>query len=126
MENSATSKVIGEETIQFCSHDGYITTLQGVCHVPESRYNLISLGALQREGFCFSSKGDLLEVFKKAHVMFQAERVGNVYMLRISKVTVGGLQLSSTSEAVVVNQSETIMDSTSDCLLYTSPSPRDS
>jgi len=38
MGNSATSKVIGEGTIQFWSHDGCITTLQGVRHVPESRY----------------------------------------------------------------------------------------
>jgi len=46
MGNSSTSKVIDERTIQFRSHDGCITTLQEVHHVPESRYNLISLGAL--------------------------------------------------------------------------------
>jgi len=51
MRNSATSKVIGEETIQFRSHDGCITTLRGVRHVPKSRYNHISLGALHRKGF---------------------------------------------------------------------------
>ena len=66
MGNSATSKVIGEGTIQFRSHDGCITTLQGVHHVSESRYNLISRGALRRKGFCFRSKGDLIEVFKEA------------------------------------------------------------
>ena len=49
-----------------------------------------------------------MKVFKEAHVMFQAERVGNVYMLRNSKVTVGRLQLSSASEAAVVEQSETM------------------
>jgi len=65
MGNSATSKVIGEGTIQFRSHDGCITTLQGVHHVPKSRYNLISLGTLHRKGFCFSSKGDLMEVPKR-------------------------------------------------------------
>jgi len=70
MGNSATSKVIGEGTIQFQSHDGCITTFHGIHHVPESRYNLISFGALHREGLCFSSKGDLMEVFKEAHVMF--------------------------------------------------------
>ena len=46
--------------------------------------------------------------------MFQAERVGNVYMLRNLEVTVGELQLSSTSKVVVVEQSETTMDSSSD------------
>ena len=65
MGNSATSKVIGEGTIQFRSHDRCITTFQGVRHVPESRHNLISLGALHREGFCFSLKGDLMKVSKE-------------------------------------------------------------
>ena len=91
MENFATSKGIGEGTIQFQSHDGCITTLQGVRHVPESRYNFISLGALQGEGFSFSFEGDLIEVFKDTHGKFEAERVGDVYMLRNSEVTVGGL-----------------------------------
>jgi len=71
MKNSATGKVNGEGTIQFRSHDGCITTLQGVRQVPESRYNLISLGALQGEEFCFSSKSDLIEVSKEAHVIFK-------------------------------------------------------
>jgi len=110
--------VIGEKTIQFQSHDGCITTLQGVRYVPESRYNLISLGALYREGFSFSFKGDLMEVSKEAHVKFQAERVGNVYMLRNLKVTVGGLQLSSALEAAIVEQSETTMISSLDVQLY--------
>ena len=68
MGNSTTRKVIGKGTIQFCSHDGYITTLQGVCLVPESRYNLISFTALHGEGFNFSSESDLMKVFKDAHV----------------------------------------------------------
>jgi len=50
--------------------------------------------------------------------MFQAKHVDNVYMLRNSEVTVGGLQLSSASKVVVVEQSETRMDSNSDVQLY--------
>ena len=118
MRNSTTSKVTGKGTIQFRCHDGCITTLQGIHHVPDSRYNLISLGALHREWFCFSSKDDLKEVFKESHVMFQAERVGNVYMLQNLEVIVGGLQLSSASKPVVVEQSETTMNSSSDIQLY--------
>ena len=78
MGNSSTSEVIDKQTIHFQAHDECITTLQGVRHVPESTYNLISLGALQGEGFSFSSKSDLIEVFKDAHVKFQAERIENV------------------------------------------------
>jgi len=118
MGNSAISKLFGEKTIQFRSHDGCITTLQSVRHVPKLRYNPISLGALHREGFCFSLKGDRMEVFKKAQVMFQAECIGNMYMLWNSAVTVCGLQLSSASKAVVVEQSETTIDLSSNIQLY--------
>jgi len=81
MENSATNKVIGEGTIQFHSHDGCITHLQDVRHVPKLMYNRISLEALYGEGFDFSSEDDLMNFFKDAHVKFQAERVGNIYIL---------------------------------------------
>ena len=69
MRNSGTSKVIGEGTIQLRSHNAYITTLQGVHHVPEIRYNFISPG-LQGEEFCFRLKSDLMEVSKEVDMMF--------------------------------------------------------
>ena len=50
-----------------------------------------------------------MKVFNEAYVMFQAERIGNMYMLQNSEVSVGGLQLSSASEVAVVEQSETTM-----------------
>ena len=50
--------------------------------------------------------------------MFQAERVGNTYMLRNSEVTVSGLQLSSSLKVVVVEQLETTMDSSLHGHLY--------
>ena len=43
-----------------------------------------------------------MKVSKEAHVIFQAKRVSNVYMLQNSEVTVGEVQLSSASKAVVV------------------------
>ena len=66
-ENSATSKVIGERTIQFRSHDGCITTLQGIFLIQGT---ISSLGALQGKEFSFSSKGDLMKVSKETHVKF--------------------------------------------------------
>ena len=50
--------------------------------------------------------------------MFQAKCVGNVYMLRNLEVIIGRLQLSSASKAVVMEQSEPTMDSSSDVQLY--------
>ena len=50
--------------------------------------------------------------------MFQAERIDNVYILWNLEVTIGGLELSSASKMVVVEQSETTMDSSLDVQLY--------
>ena len=50
-----------------------------------------------------------MKISKEAYVKFKAESVGNVYMLRNSKVTVGELQLSSALKMAVVKQSETTM-----------------
>lgn len=46
-------RVIGEGTVKICSLDGSMITLSCVRHVPESRCNLISLGALYSKGFNF-------------------------------------------------------------------------
>ena len=59
-----------------------------------------------------------MKVSKEAHVKFQAERIGNVYMLQNSQVTVGGLQLSSASKVTVTEQSEATMVSRLDIQLY--------
>ena len=56
MGNSVTNKVIGEGTIQFQSHDGCITTLQGVRYVPESRYNLHLLEPYIKKGSVLDRK----------------------------------------------------------------------
>jgi len=66
----------------------------------------------------FSSKSDLIEVSKDIQVKFLAERVDNVYMLRDSELTFGGLQLFSASRLEVVEQSETMMVSISDTQFY--------
>ena len=45
-----------------------------------------------------------MKVFKDANVKFQAERVGDVYMVRNLEVIVGGLQLFSASRAEIMKQ----------------------
>ena len=77
MGNSAISKLIDEGTIQFGPMMDVSLLFKAFVMFP-----LISLGALHREGFCFSSKDDLMKVSKEAHVMFQAERVDNVYIAK--------------------------------------------
>jgi len=59
-----------------------------------------------------------MKLFKYAYVKFQAELVADVCMLRNSKVTVGGLHLSSASRSEVVEQLETMIVSSSDIQFY--------
>ena len=85
-----------------------------------SRIKVQSLlsGTLHGEGFSFSSKDDVMKVFKEAHVKFQVKCVGDVYILQNSKITIGGLQLLSASRSEIVDQSETTMVSNSDVQFY--------
>jgi len=59
-----------------------------------------------------------MKVSKETHAKFQAERVNNMYMLQNSNVTVRGLQLSSASEATIMEQSKTTIILSSDVKLY--------
>jgi len=115
--NSVTSKVIAEGTIQFRSHDGCITSRQGVRYVPDQDTISSFLETYIEKGFVSIRKVILWKFSKETNVMFQADRVSNVYMLRNSEVTVGGLQLSLASKAVIVEQSEATMDSSLDVQL---------
>ena len=89
MGNSATSKVVGEGTIQFRSHDGCITSHQGVRYVPDQDTISSFLETYIEKGFVSFRKVILWKFSKETNVMFQADRVSNVYMLRNSEVTVG-------------------------------------
>ena len=118
MGNYSTSKVICERTIQFRSHDGCITLFMAFLMFSNQGTISSLLEPYIEKGFVSFRKGDLMKVFKKAHMMFQIKRVGNVYMLQNSEVTVGGLQLSSASKATIMEQSETTMVSSLDVQLY--------
>ena len=59
-----------------------------------------------------------MNVSKDAHVKFQAEHVGNIYMLRNLEVTVDGWQLSSASRSEVLKQSVTMKILISDVQSY--------
>ena len=58
-------------------------------HISSNRKMFSSHTSVQERNF--HGKFRYKQVFKEAHVMFQVGRVGNVYMLQNSEVTVGGL-----------------------------------
>ena len=59
-----------------------------------------------------------MRVLKDAHLKFQVEHVDNINVLQHLKVTVGELQLFSISRLEVVEQSETMIVSSSDVQFY--------
>lgn len=83
--NSAPCKAIGQGTNQIHLHGESISILSYVHHVPESRFNLISLRILNSKVFTFKEENSCLEVSKGAHIKFKADK-GNLYMY-ISDIT---------------------------------------
>ena len=62
--------------------DGYVCTLTGVCHVPDLRNSLISLGALTGEGARVVLERERLGVSRKGKVVMSGRKVCNLYMLQ--------------------------------------------
>ena len=81
MRNSATRNMIGEEIIQFFfMMDASLLFKAFVMFLNQDTISSL-LEPYMEKGFNFSSEGDLIEVSKDTHVKFQAERVGNIYIL---------------------------------------------
>src|SRR3954466_7974382 len=57
MGNDAECNVIGTGNIRMRMFDGQVRILSNVRHVPDMRKNLLSLGALEPQGFRFSGEG---------------------------------------------------------------------
>ena len=64
MDNDASCKVIGIGNIRIKMFDGVVRTLCDVMHVPDLKKNLISLGALNSNGFCYTSESGVMKVSK--------------------------------------------------------------
>jgi len=47
MGNNAQCNVTGIDTVKIKTHDGIVKTLSNVCHIPDLKRNLISLGTLE-------------------------------------------------------------------------------
>src|SRR3954471_18679510 len=86
MGNDAECNVIGTGNIRMRMFDGQVRTLSNVRHVPDMRKNLLSLGALEAQGFRFSGEGGVIKVSKGSMTVFKGERVANLYRMTRSIV----------------------------------------
>ena len=71
MGNSAHCKITDIGNIRIKMFDGIVRTLCDVRHVPEVKKNLISLGTLDSNGYCYKSIGGVMKVTKGAMVVMK-------------------------------------------------------
>ena len=91
MGNNVICKVVGIGTIKIKMFDNVVRTFREVRHVSEMKKNLISLGTLNSNGYCYKSKNGLMKVSKGAMVVMKGQKVeGNIYKL-LGNTIVGGV-----------------------------------
>ena len=89
MGNDASCKVIGIENIRIKMFDGVVRTLCDIKHVPNLRKNLISLGVLNSNEFCYKSKSEVMKVSKDSMIVMKGYKIArNIYKL-LGTIVVG-------------------------------------
>ncbi|KAJ9541754.1 hypothetical protein OSB04_028260 [Centaurea solstitialis] len=86
MANDMSCDVVGIGSVSIKMHDGVVTTLTDVRHVPEMKKNLISLGVLDKKGFKYSGGGGVIRVTKGALVVMKGVMKGTLYFLEGSTI----------------------------------------
>nr|GFA49972.1 hypothetical protein [Tanacetum cinerariifolium] len=75
-------------------HDGVVRTLTDVCHVPDLKKNLISLGVLDSKGFKYTSKNGVLRVSKGALVVMKASKGTSSFYTLQGETIIGSASVS--------------------------------
>jgi len=82
MVNDASCIFVGIGFVQIRMHDGVVKTLIEVCHIPELKKNLVSVGAMNLKGFSCWVKGGVMQIRgKEKFVVIQRTKQGNYYIL---------------------------------------------
>ena len=94
MGNNMTCKVMGIGTVRIKMYDGVVRILSNVCHVPDLRKNLLSLGIFDSQGYKYIGEGGVLRISKGGLVFIKRKLVNDLYMLQGSTI-VGVATISS-------------------------------
>eukprot|EP00253_Pinus_taeda_P018596 PITA_18596 len=81
MGNDVTCNIVGIGSIQLQMFDGTTRILTDVRHVPDLRKNLISLGALDSNGYKTVIQGGVMKIYKGILLVMKAKKVGNLFQL---------------------------------------------
>ena len=91
MGNDASCKVVGIGNIRMKVFDGVVRMLCDVKHVPELTKNLILLGALDSNKFCYKSESEVMKVSRGVMTVMKGKKIaGNIYRL-LGTTVVGGV-----------------------------------
>eukprot|EP00253_Pinus_taeda_P032927 PITA_32927 len=81
MGNDVTCNIVGIGSIQLQMFDGTTKILTDVRHVPKLRKKLISLGALDTNGYKIVIQGGVMKIYKGILLVMKAKKVGNLFQL---------------------------------------------
>ena len=99
MGNNYVCKAIGIGSIHIKMDDGVMRTLTDVRHIPALKRNLLSLGALDSNGYKFVGEGGVLKVTRGSLVMMKGKINKNLYTLMGETVLGSGAVGDSTAES---------------------------
>ena len=103
MGNDASCKVIGIRNIRIKMFDGVVKMLCDVRHIPDLRKNLISLGALDSNGFCYKSESGVMKVSKGIMTVMKGQKTaGNIYRFLGTTVVGGAASMESELDNTVL------------------------
>ena len=96
MGNNMICKVLGIGTVRIKMYDGVVRTLSNVCHVPDLRKILLSLGIFNSQGYKYIGEGGVLRISKGGLVFIKEKLVNGLYMLQGSTIVGATTIFSST------------------------------
>ena len=98
MGNDFSCRVIGIGRVAVRHFDGDVKILNNVRHIPDLRRNLISLGALEDEGYGYKSIGENLRVTKGSLVVMKGDKIDGLYILQGETITAAETSFVKTQE----------------------------
>jgi len=91
MGNDAACKTVRKGSIRMKMFDEHVRTLKDVRQVLDPRKNLLSLGALEAQGYKFSGADGVLKVTKGFMMVLKGDRTTNLYKV------IGSVMISDAS-----------------------------
>ncbi|WJX13388.1 hypothetical protein P8452_03779 [Trifolium repens] len=100
MGNNGQANVIGIGDVCVETSNGTTLVLKGVKHIPELRFNLLSVGKLDNEGYDNSFSGNEWKLKKGSMVVARGKRNSNLYVVQlgVSKCYINTCDNDSSSE----------------------------